>query len=264
MPKVYEPTIVKNTGNPVLRLNNKLSKVYYIASDFPYTVVEPVRIREFLDLQLQAAKALNETNNKINAVLSDDVILDIKDALRNVKTISLKTTELIDKTTALVEGSRNDIDALLKMANQLSEELALLANNMNTIAGDPEFQKSVVSMTKSLDESSKQISAILGDEKTKQTVVYLNETMKNVSEISASINELTNDPNIKKKIAKTIENVDTSMEVLSSLMTKIDQMSPEECAKIQGIVSDTAETTKNLKKFSEKLNKRFLLFRLMF
>ncbi len=264
LPKIYEPSVVKNSANPTLRLNNKLSKVYYIASDYPYTIVEPVRLREFLDLQLQAAKALNETNNKINAVLSDDVILDIKDALRNVKTISLKTTELIDKTTALVEGSRNDIDALLKMANQLSEELALLANNMNTIAGDPEFQKSVVSMTKSLDESSKQISAILSDEKTKQTVVYLNETMKNVSEISASVNELTNDPNIKKKIAKTIENVDASMEVLSSLMTKIDQMSPEECAKIQGIVSDTAETTKNLKKFSEKLNKRFLLFRLMF
>ena len=88
--------------------------------------------------------------------------------------------------------------------------------------------------------------------------------MKNVSEISSSVNELTSDPNIKKKIAKTIENVDNSMEVLSSIMTKIDTLSPEECAKIQGIVSDTAETTKNLKKFSEKLNKRFLLFRLMF
>ena len=264
LPKIYEPTIVKNGANPVLRLNNKLSKIYYIASDSPYTIVDPVRLREFLDLQLQAARALNETNNKINAVLSDDVILDIKDALRNVKTISLKTTELIDKTTALVEGSRSDIDALLKMANQLSEELALLANNMNAIAGDPEFQKSVVSMTKSLDESSKQISAILSDEKTKQTIVYLNETMKNVSEISTSINELTSDKNIKEKVAKTIENVDNSMSILSSLMTKLDNLSPEECAKIQGIVSDTAETTKNLKKFSEKLNKRFLLFRLMF
>ncbi|MCR4881703.1 MAG: MlaD family protein [bacterium] len=264
LPKVYEPSIAKSGNRTVLRLNNKLSKVYYIASDSPYTIVEPVRLREFLDLQLQAAKALNETNNKINAVLSDDVIIDIKDALRNVKTISLKTTELIDKTTVLVEGSRNDIDALLKMANQLSEELALLANNMNTIAGDPEFQKSVVSMTKSLDESSKQISSILSDEKTKQTIVYLNETMKNVAEISTSINELTNDKNIREKVSRTVANIDNSMEVLSSLMTKLDTLSPEDCAKIQGIVTDTAETTKNLKKFSEKLNKRFLLFRLMF
>ena len=238
--------------------------VYYIASDSPYTIVEPMRIREFLDLQIQAAKALNETNNKINAVLSDDVIMDIKDALRNVKTISLKTTELIDKTTILVEGSKNDIDALLKMANQLSEELALLANNLNAITGDPEFKKSVVSMTKSLDESANQISNILTDEKTLETLAYLNETMKNVSEISNSVNELTQDEGVKAKVAETVDNMNNSMAILSSVMEKIDNIPDEEKAKLTGIVDDASQTTKNLKKFSEKLNKRFLLFRLMF
>ncbi len=264
LPAVYEPKILANKENPVLRLNNKGSKVYYIASESPYTIVEPVRLREFLDLQLQAAKALNETNNKINAILSEDVIVDIKDALRNVKTISLKTTELIDKTTLLVEGSKNDIDALLKMANQLSEELALLANNVNTIAGDPEFQKSVVSMTKSLDESAKQISSILSDEKTIETIGYLNETMKNVSEISSSVNELTKDEEIKSKVSVTVDNMNRSMSALSSVLEKVENMPDEEKGKINEILCDTAETSKNLKKFSEKLNKRFLLFRLMF
>lgn len=264
LPKVYEPKITVSNSQNVLRLNTKSSKVYYIASNFPYTIKEPVRIREFLDLQLQAAKALNETNNKINAVLSEDVIVDIKDALRNVKTISLKTTELIDKTTALVEGSKNDIDALLKMANQLSAELALLANNLNTIAGDPEFQKSIVSMTKSLDTSAKQISDILSDEKTQETLIYLNETMKNVSEISTSVNELTKNEEIKAKVSKTVDNVNSSMETLNILLEKVNNMSPEEKAKFANIIEDTATTSKNLKKFSEKLNKRFLLFRLMF
>ena len=264
LPPLFEPKIVTSSDMPVLRLNNKSSKVYYIASDSPYTIVEPMRIREFLDLQLQAAKALNETNNKINAVLSDDVIVDIKDALRNVKTISLKTTELIDKTTILVEGSKNDIDALLKMANQLSEELALLANNLNAITGDPEFKKSVVSMTKSLDESANQISNILTDEKTLETLAYLNETMKNVSEISNSVNELTQDEGVKAKVAETVDNMNNSMAILSSVMEKIDNIPDAEKAKLTGIVDDASQTTKNLKKFSEKLNKRFLLFRLMF
>lgn len=264
LPKVYEPKIVISNGKPVLRLNDKFSKVYYVASDSPYTITEPVRIREFLDLQVQAAKALNETNNKINAVLSDDVIFDIKDALRNVKTISLKTTELIDKTTILVESSKNDIDALLKMANKLSEELALLANNLNMIAGDPEFKKSVVSMTKSLDESSKQISAILGDEKTMETIGYLNETMKNISEISLSVNELTKDEEIKVKVNTTVDNMNRSMMALSSILEKVDNIPNNDKDKIKCMVNDAAETSKNLKKFSEKLNKRFLLFRLMF
>jgi len=264
LPPLFEPKITTSNDMPVLRLNNKGTKVYYIASDSPYTIVEPMRIREFLDLQIQAAKALNETNNKINAVLSDDVIMDIKDALRNVKTISLKTTELIDKTTILVEGSKNDIDALLKMANQLSEELALLANNLNAITGDPEFKKSVVSMTKSLDESANQISSILTDEKTLETLAYLNETMKNVSEISNSVNELTQDEGVKAKVAETVDNMNNSMAILSSVMEKIDNIPDEEKAKLTGIVDDASQTTKNLKKFSEKLNKRFLLFRLMF
>ena len=33
---------------------------------------------------------------------------------------------------------------------------------------------------------------------------------------------------------------------------------------LKQIVNDTSVTVENLKKFSEKLNKRFLLFRLMF
>ena len=264
LPSYYEPKIISENNNPILRLNNKNSKVYHIPSDEPYTIVEPIRMKDFLDLQLTAAKALNETNNKINAVLSDDVISDIKDALRNVKTISLKTTELIDKTTVLVEGSKNDIDALLKMANQLSEELALLANNLNAITGDPEFKKSVVSMTKSLDKSSQQISQILGDEKTQETFAYLNATMKNISEISGSVNELTNDKEVKTKVAKTIDSVNNSMCILNNLLTKVDNMAPEDKAKFATILDDTTATTHNLKKFSEKLNKRFLLFRLMF
>lgn len=264
LPKVYELSVNKTGEKPTLRLNNKLSKIYYLASELPYTVVEPVRLREFLDLQLQAARALNETNNKINAILSEDVIVDIKDALRNVKTISLKTTELIDKTTILVESSKSDIDALLKMANQLSEELALLANNLNTITGDPEFQKSVVSMTKSLDKSSKQISEILGNEKTIETIEYLNATMKNVSEISASVNELTKDEEMRNKVDMTIDNMNRSMSILSSVLEKVDDIPEAERKKLGGIVDDAAETSKNLKKFSEKLNKRFLLFRLMF
>ena len=48
------------------------------------------------------------------------------------------------------------------------------------------------------------------------------------------------------------------------MLEKIDKMSPEEKEQFGNIIKDTAETTKNLKKFSEKLNKRFLLFRLMF
>ena len=56
----------------------------------------------------------------------------------------------------------------------------------------------------------------------------------------------------------------TSTLPLEEVLGKIDNMSPQEKAKIVGILNDAADTSKNLKTFSEKLNKRFLLFRLMF
>ncbi len=264
LPAYLEPKIVKEADGSRLLLNTPYSKTYYEETDEKYTVVEPVRLREFLNLQLEAAKALNETNNKINAVLSDDVILDVKDALRNVKDISYKTSSLIEKATTLVENSRDDINSLLKLANQLTEEIALLANNVNEIAGDPEFKKSVISLTKSLNESSTQISSILKDSKTQETFNYINDTMKNVSEISKSLNSMTKDEQLKSEVYETVSNLNKSLSILSDVLGKIDDMSPQEKPKITGILDDAADTSKNLKNFSEKLNKRFLLFRLMF
>ena len=51
--------------------------------------------------------------------------------------------------------------------------------------------------------------------------------------------------------------VTTSLEIING-----DGNSDKEGLK--QIISDTSETVANLKKFSEKLNKRFLLFRLLF
>ncbi|MDD3593609.1 MAG: MlaD family protein [Candidatus Gastranaerophilales bacterium] len=264
LPENLTPSVAYHSNVNKLLLNTYSKSIYYEETGQQFTVIEPVRIKEFLDMQIEAARALNETNNKINSILSDEVVNDVRIALSNVKDISLKTSELIDKTTILVEGSRNDIDKLLKMANKLSEELAILANNVNSIAGDPEFKKSVIETTKSVNESSKQICKLLKDDKTQQTLDYLNETAKNLSEISATVNELSKDDDIKKKVNLTVDNMNKSMSSLSSVLAKVDNMSCEDQAKIKSIIDDTKDTSENLKKFSEKLNKRFLLFRLLF
>ena len=88
--------------------------------------------------------------------------------------------------------------------------------------------------------------------------------MKNVSEISKSLNAMTKDEQLKSEVYETVANLNKSLSILSDVLGKIDKMSPHDKAKIVGILDDAAETSKNLKTFSEKLNKRFLLFRLMF
>ena len=69
---------------------------------------------------------------------------------------------------------------------------------------------------------------------------------------------------LKKDLKTTINSVNKAMCDISTTLAAVNTVNAEDKTEIQQIVSDTAKTTANLKKFSEKLNKRFLLFRLMF
>jgi ABC-type transporter Mla subunit MlaD len=51
---------------------------------------------------------------------------------------------------------------------------------------------------------------------------------------------------------------------VSTTLDTVNKLTPENKTELQQILDDTSKTTANLKKFSDKLNKRFLLFRLMF
>ena len=51
---------------------------------------------------------------------------------------------------------------------------------------------------------------------------------------------------------------------ISTTLNTVNKLTPDKKTELQSIIEDTKETTCNLRKFSEKLNKRFLLWRLMF
>ena len=110
---------------------------------------------------------------------------------------------------------------------------------------------------------SKQLTPIIGSVDAKEFAEDLNAVMKNLNEISTSVNQMTKDENLKKKINTSIDNLNVTMCEVSTALETING----EGGDIEGlkqIVEDTSSTVSNLKKFSEKLNKRFLLFRLMF
>lgn len=115
----------------------------------------------------------------------------------------------------------------------------------------------------SISNLSKQLTPILGAVDAKAFGEDLNAVMTNLNEISTSVNKMTKDENLKTKIETSIDNLNVTMcEVSSALETINGEDGDKEGLK--QIVEDTSETVANLKKFSEKLNKRFLLFRLMF
>lgn len=229
----------------------------------PYTIIEPMRIADFMDLQYKAAESLTETNRIINELLNDSMIAEIRQSVTNFKDLTAQATTTLAKTEKLIETSRNDIDAVLWMMSDVSTNFNKLATNINGIIGDEKFKPMIYDTAESISNLSKQLTPILGAVDAKAFGEDLNAVMTNLNEISTSVNKMTKDENLKTKIETSIDNLNVTMcEVSNALETINGEDGDKEGLK--QIVEDTSETVANLKKFSEKLNKRFLLFRLMF
>ena len=229
----------------------------------PYTIIEPMRIADFMDLQYKAAESLTETNRIINELLNDSMIAEIRQSVTNFKDLTAQATTTLAKTEKLIETSINDIDAVLWMMSDVSTNFNKLATNINGIIGDEKFKPMMYDTAESISNLSKQLTPILGAVDAKAFGEDLNAVMTNLNEISTSVNKMTKDENLKTKIETSIDNLNVTMcEVSNALETINGEDGDKEGLK--QIVEDTSETVANLKKFSEKLNKRFLLFRLMF
>ena len=227
-----------------------------------YTVVEPMRIADFMDLQYQAAASLTETNKKINDLLDDSLIIDLKQSIYNVKKLTAQATTTLAKTEKLIDDSRADLETVMVQTNKVSNEFCQLSGNINKIIGDPEFKPTMLATAKSINNLSEKLTPILGSVDAKKFANDLNATMTNITEISNAVNGMTKDEKLKTKLASTVDNLNKALYNVSLTLETVNN--PKDEKNIKCIIEDSAVTVHNLRKFSDKLNKRFLLFRLMF
>ena len=264
LPRFMTGQIVSVNGVKKLRitpLDN--TPLPYPNQTSPYTVVEPMRIADFMDLQYKAAESLTETNRIINELLNDAMISEIRQSVTNFKSLTAQATTTLAKTEKLIDTSRNDIDTILWMLSDVSTNFNKLAININGIIGDEKFKPMIYDTAEAISNLSKQLTPILGSIEAEEFGEDLNAVMNNLNEISTSVNNMTKDENLKTKIETSIDNLNVTM---CEVATALETINGEDGNKegLKQIVEDTSTTVANLKKFSEKLNKRFLLFRLMF
>lgn len=263
LPEFMLGDIVKTSAGTKLRikpLDN--AAIPYPHQTSLYTVIEPMRIADFLDLQYQAAASLTETNKKINDLLDDALISDLKHSIYNVKQLTAQATTTLAKTEKLIDESRTDLESIIQQTSKVSNEFCLLSGNINKIIGDPEFKPTMLATAKSINNLSEKLTPILGSVDAKQFANDLNATMTNITEISNTVNTMTKDEKLKSKLSATVDNLNKALYNVSLALEAIN--SPKDEKNIKCIMEDSAVTVHNLRKFSEKLNKRFLLFRLMF
>ena len=257
IPEQISGKIVKDDNNKKLRLTPKEDiEIPYPTTNSPYTVIEPMRIADFLALQYRSAESLVETNERIALLLSDDVIEELKQTSYNLNELSDKANITMAKAQELIDLSKLELEMIANNVNELTE-------NINKITGDEDFVASVANATKSFERLSNNVSGILEDPKTKTTLANLDITSKNIAELSSYTNDMSKDAQLKNHVKETVVKLNTALDKLTITLDTVNYATEDE-EKLKQTMDDINETSENLKKFSQKLNKRFLLFRLMF
>lgn len=182
-------------------------KLYAPDQSLKYTVVEPMRISDFMEINYKASKSLNETNEKISEILSDEMVSELKDSIKNINELTLAASTTLDKAQLLIESSKDELEEVLSQSNKLISKLIVLTDSVNEIATDKDLKESITTTTKSVGELSKNVNTLLEDKKTKEIVTNLNEISRNLADISSYMNEFTKDDKLKKDISGTVSNI---------------------------------------------------------
>ncbi|MBR1425518.1 MCE family protein [bacterium] len=239
----------------------------YPKQDSPYTILEPMRLSDFMDWQYKAAETLTETNKKVNDILTDEAIADLRRTIANLNNLSARSTVTLDKVDTLLDSSQDDIKQLLDMTHQATNDFSRLSENINNLIGDQKFKATVISTADSVGKLSENLNKIMDAADAEQTGKNIKIITENLSQISVSVNSMTSNEKLKSDLVSAISNANNAMTEMSTALAAINKIDPsnkKQVSDLQSIVDDMVVTTCNLKKFSEKLNKRFLLFRLLF
>lgn len=260
----------KNNFKPII-VKNKLffdpingEKIDMPSVSSPYTIIEPMRISDFLELQYKAAHSLASMNDRVMEILSDDFVTDLRESVDNVNKLTKKAATTVDKALLLIESSNDEINSILVQSNTLTRKLNILSDNLNDIVGDKNLQTDITDSIKAIGRFSNSMNNLISTPEASEMMTNLGEISRNLADISCYVNEFAGDEKMKKNLKESVENINNTIKEVHKSLEKANSLSSSEQLTVNNAISDAIVTTRNLRKFSEKLNKRFLLFRLMF
>ncbi len=215
-----------------------------------------------MEWQYRAAEGLTETNKKVNELLSNELIAELQKSVGNINSLTSDASGVLAKLNVFME---EDLDNLIKIADAATKDFHQLSDNLNTLLKDEDVKKAVFETANSFNSISKNIDTLFGDDVSSQKLAAdFRAIISNMNEISAFVETMTKDDKLKGSITSSIKNLNNAMLDISTTLAPLNNVNCENKTEIQAMIDDATATTANLRKFSEKLNKRFLLFRLMF
>ncbi|MEB3287735.1 MAG: MlaD family protein [Vampirovibrionales bacterium] len=259
----YELTMLN--GQPILAIEPREAiSTKTIVPDAYFTVEDPMRLKEFLEIQMASAEALKLANDKLNQLLSDDTIDSVHNTLKNTEVMTARATEVLDSAEKLFQATSSDLERLVATSDRLAVNLTAVSNNLNDVIGDPQLKKDVVATVHSIERSSRALDEIINDPAVKETLAATRDTSKNAAELVKTLKTTAQDKELQQRLDKSLTLLNGSLEKLSTVLNNVDEITGDEDESLKAVVADLRETSKNLKDLSKKFSGHFTLFKLLF
>jgi uncharacterized phage infection (PIP) family protein YhgE len=235
------------------------------AENLIYTIENPLRLKDFLEIQVASAKALKTTNDKMNQLLDEKTITELQATVTNIRSLSVQSSQLMTTANHLFQSISQDLGSLVKATQSLTTQLSSLSSNLNQLVSDPQLQTDFKETLHSLNLASTQINELLADPQLKQLLGTVNETAQEVKALSKESRALLSDPVLRSRVENSVALLEKSLTRVDGLLEELQSTSSSEKGqRFEAIVKDTQTTVSNLKRFSKRLTGRFVLWRLLF
>lgn len=233
-------------------------------ANLQFTIENPMRMKRFLEIQMESAEALKLTNEKINQLLSDETIESLHSTLKNTEVLTARANEVLESANVLFQTTRQDLNRLATVSERLAGNVASVTDNINDIIGDPKLKGEMTSTVASLRESSNAMRDLLNDPALKQTIYLTRDTSQNAAELVSLLKQTAADRNLHERMDRIVTQLDSSLTKLNEVLVNVDELTDDKDETLKGTIEDLRDTAKNLKDLSGKFSGRFTLFKLLF
>ncbi len=229
-----------------------------------FTIENPLRIKRFLEIQMESANALKTTNDKINQLLSDETIDTLQNTMKNTEVLTAKATDVLDNANKLLSATQADLSRLVTVSEDLAANLSAVSANVNDVIGDPQLKKDMLATIRSLNESSAAMKDLLRDPALKETLAATRNTSQDAAELVAYLKSTAQDPALQSRLDRIVTQMNVSLDKLSVVLGQVEELTSDKDQNLKGILEDTRASAKNLREVTNKFNGRFTLFKLLF
>jgi phospholipid/cholesterol/gamma-HCH transport system substrate-binding protein len=229
-----------------------------------FTVEEPLRMKRFIEVQLESALALKLTNDKLAELMSDETIDSMHSTLKNTEILTARANEVLENANSLFQSTQKDLHTLVVISDTLAGNVTKVSNNINDIIGDPKLKGEMSSTVASLRESSAAIRNLLQDPMLKETLSLTRDTSRNAADLVNTLRKTVRNSQLDVRAGSIVAKLDASLGKLDTVLNTVDQATDGKDETLKGLLEDTRETARNLRIFSNKFNGHFTLFKLLF